>query len=341
MDVETLRDQFPILRRTINGRPLVYLDNAATSLTPESVIAAEADYYRRIGGNVHRGSHALSEEATQAFEEARGTVSQFLGAASAREVIFTANATGAMNIVAGGMNLAPSDEVISTMGEHHSTLLPWSSRATLRLADSNVEEPVEPEALARLISPRTKAVVLAHASNVSGVLQPVAEICRRFHEARVPVVIDAAQSAPHVSLDVQGMACDFLVLSGHKMLGPTGIGVLYGKAEALERLTPVCQGGGTVASVSPQSHVLRAPPARLEPGTPNIAGALGLARACEFLHELGWDAITARCHALGRVLRGGLRALKGVRTLSAYIYNTEAEATYFVECLSELLEAFI
>lgn len=315
MDLERIRRFFPILQRRIDDRPLVYLDNAATSLKPEPVLEAELTYYREVGANVHRGRHALSEEASHAFESARSRIARFLGARSSDEIVFTANATAAMNLVAEGLELRRDDEIITTINEHHSSILPWLARATVRFVDAPIDEPLALEAIQKLIGERTRAIVLAHASNVTGTVQPVEELCRLAEQAGISSVIDAAQSAPHMRIDLQRLGCDFLVLSGHKMLGPTGIGILCGKADSLARLVPRCLGGGVVTRVSMNGFGIRELPARLEPGTPNIAGAIGLAAATTFLEEIGMEAVHARCQTLATLLREELGRIAGLQVL--------------------------
>ena len=314
LSVQQIRAAFPILQRRIADCPLVYLDNAATSLTPDAVLEAEQHFYRHIGGNVHRGTHALSEEASQAFEAARAQIARFIGASSA-EVVFTSNATAALNLVADGLSLPEGAEVLTLPGDHHSTLLPWRKRWQTRPLDASPLRPLDPEVLRRAIGSRTKAVVLSHASNVTGLVQPVAALCRVAREHGLISVIDAAQSAPHLALDVRAIGCDFLAFSGHKMLGPTGVGVLYARESALERLTSTVLGGGVVERVTVSNHELRSGPARFEAGTPNIAGVLGLAAATQFLERIGWQQIREHGQLLARALAEGLAAQRSLRAL--------------------------
>ncbi|MEY4509898.1 MAG: selenocysteine lyase, PLP-dependent [Pseudomonadota bacterium] len=311
-----LRASFPILSRTVNGCPLVYCDSAATSLTPNEVIDAEADYYRTIGANVHRGSHALAVEASEAYEGARSTVAAFIGART-REVVFTANATAALNLVAAGLYLSADAEVLATNNEHHSALLPFMKRGRLRTFVAAADRPLDPAEVLAQIGPRTRAIVIAHASNVTGIVHPVREICCVARELGVLTIVDAAQSAPHLPLDVRDLGCDFLAFSGHKLLGPTGIGVLYGRAEVLAALTPRDIGGGTVERATATSYQWNAAPHSLEPGTPNIAGALGLAEATRFLERIGWDALTRHAEVLTRAAFRGLSAVPGVSFVSS------------------------
>lgn len=310
------RTSFPILQRTVNNCPLVYCDSAATSLTPNEVIDAEADYYRTIGASVHRGSHALAVEASEAYEAARSQVARFIGA-RAREVVFTANATAALNLVAAGLYLSADAEVLSTANEHHSALLPFLKQGRLRTFAAAADRPLDPAQVLAQIGPRTRAIVVAHASNVTGIVNPVREICCVARELGVLTIVDAAQSAPHLPIDVRQLGCDFLAFSGHKLLGPTGIGVLYGRAEVLAALTPRDIGGGTVERASTTSYQWNAVPQCLEPGTPNIAGAIGLAEATRFLERIGWGALARHSEHLTRAAFGGLSAIPGVRFVSS------------------------
>ncbi|MDB4974327.1 MAG: Cysteine desulfurase [Myxococcaceae bacterium] len=316
VDLDALRRSFPILTRTVNGCPLVYCDSAATSLTPLEVIEAESAFYCTIGANVHRGSHALALEASEAYEGARRELAHFLGAEPA-QIVFTANATAALNMVACGLPLSGDDEVLASVNDHHAALLPWLKQGRLRTFEAAPHIALEPDDFARALSPRTRAVVLTHASNVTGVLQPVRELCRIARERGVLSIVDASQSAPHLPIDVAELGCDFLALSGHKLLGPTGIGVLYGREGALSRLQPRDVGGGTVAGATRSSFSWSALPARLEPGTPNIAGALGLAAAVRFLGRVGFSWMEQHHSALRELARDKLVGLPGVRLISA------------------------
>ena len=316
LDAERVRRSFPILARLISGRKLVYFDNAATSLTPDEVIDAELAFYRCVRANVHRGRHALSEEASSAFEEARAEIARFIGA-SAGEVVFTAGTTTGLNMVADGLDLPPDAEILTMMGDHHSTILPWRKRWQVRTLETSPLRPLDPDLLRRALSKRTKAVVLSHASNVTGLVQPLHDLCHIAGEHGLVTVIDAAQSAPHLPLNVRDLGCDFLAFSGHKMLGPTGVGVLYGRRRALECLTPRDLGGGVVERVTLSERELRPVPARFEAGTPNIAGVLGLAAAVRYIETIGWGAITEHAQLLAHILRSMLSEVRGVRLLAA------------------------
>jgi cysteine desulfurase/selenocysteine lyase len=313
---ESCRRDFPILGRQVNGAPLVYLDSAASSQKPRQVIEAVSRYYERSHANVHRSIHTLGEEATELYEGARDALRAFVGAASREEIVFTRGTTEAINLVAQavGRTLGPGDEILVSEMEHHSNLIPWQMAcrdrgATLRAVPVIGEGFLDMEAFSRLLSPRTRVVAVAHVSNVLGTINPVAEIIRRGREAGALVLLDGAQGAPHLPLDLASMGPDFYVFSGHKMLGPTGIGVLYGRRETLERLEPAWGGGEMIKEVWIDHAQWNDLPWRFEPGTPPIAGAVGLHAAVEYLDKLGMARVaaherdlTARClDALARI----------------------------------------
>ena len=313
---EGSRADFPILSRLVNGAPLIYLDSAASSQKPRQVIEAVVSYYERSHANVHRSIHTLGEEATELYEGARDAVRSFVGARSREEIIFTRGTTEAINLVAQcvGRTLRPGDEIIVTEMEHHSNLIPWQMAcrdhgAVLKAVPVIGEGFLDMEAFARLLSSRTRVVAAAHVSNVLGTINPVMEIVRRSHEAGALVLLDGAQGAPHLPLDLAAMGVDFYVFSGHKMLGPTGIGVLYGRREILETLEPTWGGGEMIKEVWIDHAQWNDLPWRFEPGTPPIAGAVGLRAAVEYLGKLGMERVaaherdlTARClDALGRI----------------------------------------
>ena len=313
---EGSRADFPILSRVVNGAPLIYLDSAASSQKPRQVIEAVTSYYERSHANVHRSIHTLGEEATELYEIARDAVRSFVGARSREEIIFTRGTTEAINLVAQcvGRTLRPGDEIIVTEMEHHSNLIPWQMAcrdhgAVLKAVPVIGEGFLDMEAFARLLSSRTRVVAAAHVSNVLGTINPVMEIVRRSHEAGALVLLDGAQGAPHLPLDLAAMGADFYVFSGHKMLGPTGIGVLYGRREILETLEPTWGGGEMIKEVWIDHAQWNDLPWRFEPGTPPIAGAVGLRAAVEYLGKLGMERVaaherdlTARClDALGRI----------------------------------------
>jgi cysteine desulfurase/selenocysteine lyase len=321
LDVEAIRVQFPILSTTVHGRPLVYLDNAATSQKPQVVLDAERDYYATTNANVHRGVHLLSEQATAAFEGARATVRRFLHAAADEEIVFVRGTTEAINLVAHSFvapRLSPGDEVVITHLEHHSNIVPWQllcdrTGATLVAAPIDDDGQVDPAALDRLLaSPRARFLSIAHVSNALGTVLPVAEIVRRAHGRGIPVLVDGAQAAPHLPVDVQAIGCDFYAFSAHKAFGPTGIGALYGRREHLEAMPPWQGGGDMIASVSLAGTTWNRVPYKFEAGTPNIAGAVGMGVALEWLMAQGPARVAAHEHEL---LAYGTEALEQVRGL--------------------------
>lgn len=295
----SIREQFPILHQEINGHPLVYLDNAATSQKPLAVIEAIANYYKRDNSNVHRGVHALGSRATDAYEGARERVARFLNARSAQEIVFTRGTTTALNLVAmsyGRAVCGEGDEIVITPMEHHSNMIPWQqvakeTGATLKYIPLQEDGTILLSDVEETITSRTKIVSVTHVSNVLGVTNPVKEIAEIAHRNGAVIVVDGAQSAPHMKVDVQDLDCDFFAFSGHKMCGPTGIGALYGKMELLERMEPIEFGGEMIDHVDLQSSTWKEVPWRFEGGTPIIAGAVGLAAAIDFLEEIGLDRI--------------------------------------------------
>lgn len=325
-DWNNVRADFPILHQQVNGKPLVYLDNGATSQKPRRVIDALVHYYERDNSNVHRGLHTLSMRATDAYEGARARVAKFINAADPAEVIFTRGTTESINLVArswGHAHLKPGDVVLTTEFEHHSNLIPWqqaakAAGATLKfvpLLGADGEGGLDLAALEKLLTPQVKLFAFTHISNTLGTINPVAELCRRARAVGAVTVIDAAQSVGHAPLDVRQIGCDFLAFSGHKMCGPTGIGVLYGRRELLDKLAPDETGGGIVVSVTYQDATWKPAPERFEAGTPNVAGAIGLAAACDYLDGLGRDKIAAHDDALVRVAMEQLSALPGIRII--------------------------
>ena len=298
-DVQRLRRDFPILERQVYGKPLVYLDNAATSQKPRAVIDAVTRFYEQDNANVHRGLHYLSERATAAYEGARAKVSAFLHAAHEREIVFVRGTTEAINLVAHGFGrtvLQPGDEVIISAMEHHSNIVPWQivceeRGAVLRVAPINDAGELIVGELEKLIGPRTKLVSLVHVSNALGTINPVKEIIETAHRHNVPVLLDGAQAVPHLAVDVQALDCDFYAFSGHKLYGPSGIGVLYGKAELLDAMPPYQAGGEMISSVTFEKTTYARIPAKFEAGTPNIAGAVGLGAAIDYVNSIGLEAI--------------------------------------------------
>lgn len=311
-----LRHDVRLLARRIEGEPLIYLDSAASSLTPGRVLRAMIDYYENHRANVHRGKHLLSEEASEAFEDARRKVARFVNADPAA-VVFTAGTTASINLVVLGLQLTQADVVVTTSAEHHAVLLPLMGRATVRMLDVGVDGLVDPDALLALVDERTRLVALAHASNVTGAVHDVAGIITRLRR-RAPaarVLLDAAQSVAHLPLDVDALGADFVAFSAHKLLGPTGVGVLTGKKSALDSLSVELRGGGAVRLVEREAFHLRPLPAKLEPGTPDIAGVIGLGAAVELLGEIGMDRVYAHGRRLAARLWEGVRELPGVLLL--------------------------
>lgn len=299
MDVERVRADFPIFHRTFHGHPLVYLDSAATSQKPTCVLEAESKYYSEANANPHRGVYALSVEATDAYEGARARVARFLHTKDPSEVVFVRGTTEALNLAATSLGqsvLERGDRVVATVMEHHSNIVPWHflrTRPGIELDFIDIDETgrLRLDELDRLLGPRTKVVAVTHASNVLGTVNPIREIADRAHAAGALVVVDAAQSAPHRSIDVGRLGADLLAFSGHKVLGPMGIGVLWGRRELLERMPPASGGGEMIQEVHRDRVSYREPPARFEAGTTNVAGAVGLAAALDYLEGLGWEEI--------------------------------------------------
>ena len=320
-NVRRLREDFPILRQTVHGKPLVYLDNAATTQKPRAVLDALMAYYSEDNANVHRGVHLLSERATQAFEDARATVQRFINAASTREIVFTRNATEAVNLVAqtlGRTRLGPGDEVVISAMEHHSNIVPWQmvcqeKGASLRVIPITDEGALQLEEYERLFGPRTRLVSIVHLSNALGTINPVQQMIATAHRRGVPVLVDGAQAAHQMTVDVQALDADFYVFTGHKLYGPTGIGVLYGKERLLEEMPPYQGGGDMISSVTFEKTTYNALPYKFEAGTPNIAGAVGLAAAVAYVTAIGMDRIAA--HG-GELLAYGTAALSGVPGLT-------------------------
>ena len=320
LDEAKVRAQFPILERRIRGKRLAYLDSAASAQKPAAVIDAMREYYAEHHSNVHRGVHLLSEEATTAFEGARETACKFLNAAHTEEIIFTAGTTSGVNLVAqswGRSNLGPGDEVIVTTFEHHSNLVPWQvaaqqAGANLRVVPLDSHGALDLAAYERLLGPRTRLVAVSHASNVLGTVAPLAKMTRMAHQVGALVFVDGAQSVPHFRVDLQTLGCDFYALSGHKLYGPTGIGVLYGRAELLSEMAPWQTGGGMIERVEFEATTWAPPPARFEAGTPPIAEAVGLAVAMDYLDRIGFQAISEHEQGLLTYLTERLGDVPGV-----------------------------
>jgi cysteine desulfurase/selenocysteine lyase len=320
-DVEAVRADFPILSRTIYGKPLVYLDNAASAQKPRAVLERLMRTYTEEYANVHRGLHFLSNAATEAYEDARETVRRFLNAPSAEEIIFTRSSTEGINLVAqsfGGMRIGEGDEIVLSILEHHSNVVPWHFHrerigALIRWAPIHDDGSFDLEAFAGLLNERTKMVAIVHMSNVTGTIVPVKEVCRIAHERGIPVLVDGSQSAVHLPIDVQDIGCDFFVFTGHKTYGPSGIGALWGKREHLEAMPPYMGGGEMIADVTEDWVTYGRPPHRFEAGTPPIAQAIGLAAALRYMEGLGRDAIRAHEEEIGRYAQEQLSGLNYLR----------------------------
>ncbi|HET7511552.1 MAG TPA: SufS family cysteine desulfurase, partial [Chthoniobacterales bacterium] len=313
-DLHNHRNDFPLLRQNMNGHPLAYLDNAATTQKPRAVIEELRRYYERDNANVHRGLHELSARATEVYEAARGRVARFLGAADEKEIVFTRGTTESINLVAqawGGKFLKKGDVILLTEMEHHSNLVPWQLLAAridarLRFLPVHDDGTLALEALSSLLTPEVKLFSFTHVSNSLGTINPVSELCSRARAVGAVTLVDLAQSAGHLPVNVRDLGCDFAAFSGHKMAGPTGVGGLYGRAEILQALPPWHGGGEMITSVTLEKSSFKKPPHRFEAGTPNIAGAIGLAAAIEYLEGIGRNAIfehDARltAHALERL----------------------------------------
>ena len=322
-DITAIRADFPILNQEVHGKPLVYLDSTATSQKPRQVIEALERYYQQDNANVHRGVHTLAERATAAYEQARLKIARFIGATTPKEIIFVRNATEAINLVAnawGRANLGPGDEVLITEMEHHSNIVPWqlvtqATGATLRYVPITDAGELDYDALDRLLTERTKLFAFTAMSNVLGTINPVAELIEKAHAVGALTLVDAAQSVPHLSTDVQALGADFLAFSGHKMLGPTGVGVLYGKRELLEAMPPFLGGGEMIREVFMDHSTWNAVPHKFEAGTPAIAEAIALGAAVDYLDALGMDWVHAHEREIVAYAWERLSAIEGLRIL--------------------------
>jgi cysteine desulfurase/selenocysteine lyase len=329
-DVAKVRADFPILRELIHGKPLVYLDSANTSQKPESVIAATDDYYRHANANIHRATHLLSERATALYEGARAKAARFLNAADPHTIVFTKGTTDGINLVAQSYArslLKPGDEIVLSWLEHHSNIVPWQlvaeqTGAQLKVVPINDRGEIELDAYARLLSPRTKIVAVGHVSNALGTINPIKAMIAQAHAAGAVVLVDGAQAAPHLIVDVQDLDCDFYVLSSHKMFGPTGSGVLYGRRHLLESMPPYQGGGDMIANVTFEKTLYNQIPYKFEAGTPNIAGVVGFGAAIDYLSAIDRQAALAHEDELLAYATAQLRDLGGVRIIGDARHKT-------------------
>ena len=328
-DVETIRKDFPILSRKVNGYPLVYFDNAATSQTPQQVIDTIVDYYSRYNANIHRGVHTLSQEATDAYEAARIKIQKHFNAAKPHEIIFTSGTTHAINLVASGFAslLKKEDEIIVSALEHHSNIVPWQmlcekTGAVLKVIPMDENGTLKMKEYEDLLSEETKLVFVNHVSNALGTVNPVKEIIEKAHAVGAAVLLDGAQAAPHIKADVQELDVDFYVVSAHKMCGPTGVGMLYGKEEWLEKLPPYQGGGEMIATVTFEKTTYADLPHKFEAGTPNICGGIAFGAALDYMNKIGFDQIAAYEHELLEYATEKLQKIEGLR-----IYGVSKEKT--------------
>lgn len=329
-DLEKIRADFPILAEKVHGQPLVYLDNAATSQKPQTVIDAIRRYYQHENANIHRGVHFLSERATEDYEQARAKVQVFLNAGHSSEIIFVRSATEAINLVAqtyGRTHVREGDQVLITAMEHHSNIVPWQALcqekgAHLRVAPINDRGELVLEEFSKLLGPRTKLLALTHVSNALGTINPVARLIEQAHQQNIPVLVDGAQAVPHLRVDVQALDCDFYAFSSHKVYGPTGTGVLYGKSALLEAMPPYQYGGDMISSVTFEKTLYNKLPYKFEAGTPHMAGVIGLGAALDYLEGLGIEKVAAHEHELLEYAMAEVSAIAGIR-----LVGTAAEKT--------------
>lgn len=320
-DIAECRADFPALQQTVNGKPLVYLDSAASAQQPASVIEAVADYQRHDHANVHRGVHTLSHRATEAYEGSRDAIARFINASNRTEVVFTSGTTGAINLVAQSFcrpRLKQGDAVLITHLEHHSNIVPWQlvcdqTGAELRVAPISRSGEVDTAELLELMDPGVKILAVAHVSNALGTVLPVADLVREAHERNIPVLLDGAQAVPHLQVDMQSLDCDFYAFSGHKMFGPTGIGILYGKEPLLEEMPPYQGGGDMILEVRFDGTTYNELPYKFEAGTPNISAAVGLGAAVAYLEKIGMDRVARHENELLAYLQKGLSQVDGLR----------------------------
>jgi cysteine desulfurase/selenocysteine lyase len=337
-DVERVRADFPALHQNIKGKPLVFLDSAASAQKPRQVLDAMMDLYSHDYANIHRGVYELSERATKAYENARLKAVRFVNASSEREIIFLRGTTEAINLVAqtyGRANVGEGDEVLITHLEHHSNIVPWQmlceeKGARLKVAPIDDRGDIDLDAFRKLLGPRTKIVSLAHVSNALGTVNPVRDVIELAHDRGIPVLVDGAQAAPHLRVDVAALGCDFYTISGHKMFGPSGVGILYGREALLEKMPPYQGGGDMIASVTFEKTTYNRLPFKFEAGTPNIAGVVGLGAAIDYLNGIGLDAVSAYEQDLLEYGTERLHSIPGVRIIG--------EARHKASVLSFILE---
>ena len=338
LNVPSIKKDFPILQRTVRGKPLTYLDSAATSQKPSQVIEATTEFYSRHNANVHRAIYELGEEATREYEGAREAIASFIGAKDPMEVAFTRSTTESLNLVAYGYGIkgavGEGDEIVGTVMEHHSNHVPWHfvrdlKGAVLKYVDVDDEGRLRMEQYDELITKRTKIVTVSHVSNVLGTINDVKEVAKRAHEVGAICVVDGAQSVPHLPVDVQSLGCDFLAFSGHKMLGPTGIGILWGRSRLLETTEPLLGGGEMIREVHLGSAKWNDVPFKFEGGTPNIAGAIGLGAAVDYLSKVGMPAIRQHEIDLTSYALHGLEGVKGLRTFGPHDPNARGGVISF------------
>jgi len=337
-DVERIRRDFPILHQKVHGKPLVYLDNAATGQKPLAVIDAERDFYLHDNANIHRGVHELSERATRKYEAVRGKIQRLLNAREVHEIVFVRGTTEALNLVASGFGrkiLQPGDEVLITAMEHHSNIVPWQilrdeKEIVLQVAPIGDAGELVWDEFEKLLGPRTKLVSLAHVSNVLGTINPIKRVVEAAHARNIPVMVDGAQAAPHLKIDVQELDCDFYTLSSHKLFGPTGVGALYGKTRWLEALPPYQGGGDMIRSVSFERTIYNALPYKFEAGTPNIGATIGLGAAIDYVNQVGLESMACHEHGLLQHATERLLAIPGLRIIGR-ASEKAAVASFVVE----------
>lgn len=342
-DVYSIRDDFPILKKTVNGNPLVYIDNAATTQKPKAVIDSHIDYYLNHNANIHRGVYQLGNESTEAYEASREKVKNFINAPEQREIIFTRGATESINLVTstyGRRNITEGDEIIVSTMEHHANIVPWQilcgeKNSVLRVIPIDDNGEIIMDEYAKLLNDKTKFVSVTHVSNTLGTINPVKEIIELAHKRNIPVLIDGAQAVPHMKVDIQKLGCDFYVFSGHKMFGPTGIGVLYGKAELLEAMPPYQAGGDMISSVSFEKTTFNEIPNKFEAGTPNIAGAIGLGISIDYLNKIDFDQLQKHEKEMLDYTTSKLIEIPGIRIIGT-AKNKASVISFIVEGVNSL-----